>query len=378
MRWGWVVVGVVCVALGLVALLQLRAVQTQIVEAFQPAFPDWPEPRVQLADGDEGEIFFASHSPFDFQVLLAGQKGRPTTGQGWLTLPEGAEGPVPAMILLPGSGGIKPGREHDYAAFLNQHGMAAFVVEYYAPRGLADESNYRFRTGSVTEFDLITDAFGALQLLSTHPRIDANRIGVMGFSYGGMAARLALDDRFRRALAPEHPGFAAHIDVYGPCFQVLGTRETNGAPLLTLRGTADASNDLEACATRERELRDIGVSVQAVVYEGAGHAWENDAPRRMIEGAPYVEGCEWRYDASGVPYVDGERLVDYGLEASREERIASRLTSGLRVSHCVKTGYLVGRDEAVRERAFEDALTFLNESLRAPAGETRGAEAQRQ
>ena len=43
---------------------------------------------------------------------------------------------VPAMILLPGSGGIAPGREHEYAAWLNKHGIAAFVVEYYEPRGL--------------------------------------------------------------------------------------------------------------------------------------------------------------------------------------------------------------------------------------------------
>lgn len=362
-RLGWFVLGLVGVAVGLVALLQSTAVQTELVRAFQPAFPDWPDPQTRLAGGEEGEIFFATHSPFDFEVLLAGQKGMPTTGQGFLTLPVAGKEATPAMILLPGSGGIKPGREHEYAAFLNRHGFAAFVVEYYAPRGLADESNYLFRTGSVTEFDLVTDAYAALELLSTHPRIDSDRIGVMGFSYGGMAARLALDDRFRRALAPDHPGFAAHIDVYGPCFQVLGTSETNGAPLLTLRGTEDASNELEACAAREQELRALGVAVQAVVYEGAGHAWENEAPRRMVEGSPYVEGCEWRYDAEGVPFVDGQRLVDYGREASREERIASRLTSGLRVSHCVKTGYLIGRDEVVRERAYAEALTFLEGTL---------------
>ncbi len=32
-----------------------------------------------------------------------------------------------------------------------------------------------------------------------------------------------MDDRIHRALAPEHKGFAAFVDYYGPCFQNLDT-----------------------------------------------------------------------------------------------------------------------------------------------------------
>jgi len=347
-----------------VGALMLPAVQTWLVVMNLPDFPEWPEPVTGLEAGDQGEIYFETSSPFDFEVVLAGQKGVKTTGQGWLTFPKGEpSSPVPAMIVVPGSGGIQAGREHDYAVFLNDLGIAAFVIEYYAPRGFADEKDYMLRTTSVTEFDLITDAYAALELLSTHPGIDGERIGIVGFSYGGMAARLSMDDRIRNSLAPDHPGFAAHIDVYGPCFQDLGTETTNGAPLLTLRGTEDASNDLEDCAKREQEMRDIGVEVKAVIYEGAGHAWENQTPRFMSEGSPYVEGCEWQYDDKGVPLVNGERLVSYSLEASRASRIAARLRLGPRLMDCVKYGYIVGRDEEVREKAFTEAADFLRVSF---------------
>ena len=131
----------------------------------------------------------------------------------------------------------------------------------------------------MTEFDAATDAYAALALLSTHPAIDSSRIGMMGFSYGGMAVRIAMDERVREAMVPDRPGFAAFVDTYGPCFQDWGTRRVNGAPLLTLRGTEDRSNDLAACADREAELRALGVDVDARVYEGAGHAWESDTPR---------------------------------------------------------------------------------------------------
>lgn len=345
------------------ALIQQPGFQAWLVRINLPDFPDYPRPKERLSENDQGEIYFHTFSPFDLQPILANKLTTPTTGLGYLSFPGDVQSPVPAMIILPGSGGIQPGREHEYAMFLNALGIAGFVVEYYAPRGLHDEVSYLIRTASVTEFDLITDAYAALELLSTHPLIDAARIGVVGFSYGGMASRLAMDDRIRTILAPNHRGFKLHIDVYGPCFQVLGTRETNGAPLLTLRGTEDASNDLAACRSREDELREIGVQVVAKVYEGAGHAWENAARRIFREESPYIEGCEWSYDDRGVPWVGGKPLSDYGVEASRAERIALRYTSGARLRDCVKYGYIVGRDEAVREQAFEDAKEFLLEHL---------------
>ena len=205
------------VVAGILALgaLTLPVVQTWLVVLNLPSFPDWPDPVRVLSVEDEGKIYFATHSPFDLQIILSGFRGAETTGLGHLTFPaQNSEAPLPAMVILPGSGGIKPGREHEYAAFLNKEGFAAFVVEYYAPRGLNDETNYLIRTGSVTEYDLIADAYSALTLLSTSPRIDGNRIGVVGFSYGGMATRLAMDDRIRLALAPDHRGFASHIDIY--------------------------------------------------------------------------------------------------------------------------------------------------------------------
>ncbi|MDC1478639.1 dienelactone hydrolase family protein [Pseudomonadales bacterium] len=355
---------VLLLVLGVGALL-IPAVQTYLVVLNLPEFPDWPSPKTTLVSEDEGEIYYATESPFDLEVILSGNGGRATTGLGYLTFPEDTVDtePLPAMVVLPGSGGIKPGREHEYAEFLNGEGIAAFVVEYYASRGLSDETNYLLRTGSVTEFDLITDAYAALALLSTHPRIDGNRVGVVGFSYGGMAARLLMDDRIHQAIAPAHPGFAAHIDIYGPCFQYLGTKKTNGAPLLTLRGTNDASNDLEACATRESELRDLGVQVTAVLYEGAGHAWENSQQQFLSESSPYLHGCEWRYDEVGVPWVDGELLLSYSPNASRAARIAARLRMGSQLGDCVKKGYLIGRDEKTRNQAYLDAAKFLHMHL---------------
>ncbi|MEZ5569074.1 MAG: dienelactone hydrolase family protein [Halioglobus sp.] len=345
------------------AVLLLQPVQAWLIARTLPDYPDWPAPQATLAPDDSGVIYYPTSSPYDLEVILnAMELARPTTGMGYLSYPEGASAtsPVPAMVIVPGSGGIAEGREHDYARLFNEHGIAAFVVEYYAPRGFDEDANYLVRTASVTEFDLIADAYAALRLLGTSAKIDAQRIGIIGFSYGGMAARLAMDSRIQRALAGQSPPFDLHIDNYGPCFQNLQSTQTTGAPLLTLRGTDDASNDLAACARREQALRDLGAAVTAHVYEGVGHAWENSQARFFSEESPYLAGCEVRYDARGKAFLNGEPLTDYALDASHARKMAARFSSGKRFRDCVGYGYYVGRDENARKRGYTDILAFLD------------------
>jgi dienelactone hydrolase len=341
--------------------LHSRAFQGLLLRAYLPAFPQPSDVVSELRADSAGPIHFRTASPFDLDVVLASmEQATPTTGLGYLTLPEQASARhrVPALILLPGSGGITPGREHEYADLLKSLGIATFVIEYYRPRGMTEDHPYLVRTATVTEFDVLTDAYSALKLLSTSERIDPARIGLMGFSYGGMAARFALDERLREALAPALPGFALHVDFYGPCFQKLGSTRARNAPLLTVRGTDDGSNDLVACSAREKELEALGVDVEAHVLPGVGHAFENTAPRRMTE-SPYVRGCEVVYDERGFPFLDGERITRVAPGASRFERIAARLTSGGAYRDCVKYGYLVGRDEAASRKAREILIGFL-------------------
>ncbi|HSB96933.1 MAG TPA: dienelactone hydrolase family protein [Spongiibacteraceae bacterium] len=348
----------------LVGLLLWRPVQALLIGWYLPKFPDHATVSVLAADA-QGPIYFPSATVFDFDVILNGMHGaRPTNGLGYLSMPAGASAaqPVPAMVILPGSGGISAGREAEYAKLLNRHGIAAFIVEYYEPRGMTKDFSYLLRSATVTEFDIVTDAYSALKLLSTSPAIDSKRIGVMGFSYGAMATRIAMDDRIRAVLAPQSPGFALHADFYGPCFQKLGTTKTNGAPLLTLRGTADNSNDLTACAQREKELEALGVTVERHLFEGAGHAWENTTPQQLND-KPYIVGCELDYDAQGFAWLNGHRVSTIDADASRLERIAARYLNNNGLMDCAKHGYIVGHNEAATQGGYAALLDFLTKNF---------------
>jgi len=344
----------------------MAQMQAQMAQMQLPPFPELPAPVDVLHEADQGTIFYRTKSPFDFDVILRDYAGsRETTGVGYLVLPEKASRrkPVAAMIILHGSGGISPGREFEYANMLAQHGYAAFVVDYYLPRGITPKTPYMLATTSVTEFDAVTDAYNALRLLSTHPLIDGKRIGVMGFSYGGMATRLAMDERFRQIIAPEHPGFAAHADYYGPCFQILGTTKTNGAPLLTLRGTEDKSVTIADCQLREAEMQSLGVNVTAEVYEGAGHAWDAGAPKRVYPN-PYVAGCDVVYDPQGIPLVNGQPLISPTPESTPADRQKMRIHTGEVFGQCAGQGYLMGWDPQTRAKSDAALLRFLKKALK--------------
>ena len=333
-----------------------------VAESALPSFPEWPDPPSRLEESTSGDVYFASHSPYDFDILLRSKPmAVPTTGRGTLILPKGASAasPVPVVVLVHGSGGITPGREMEAGQVLANAGMAAFVIDYYAPRGVNAKTDYMAKVLAVTEFDAVADAYGALRLLSTHPALDASRVGLMGFSYGGMAVRLAMDERVHEALLPGHSGFAAFVDTYGPCFQDWGTLSVNGAPLLTQRVTENRSNDLDACAEREAELAALGVAVDARIYEGAGHAWEADTPRKLFEDSPYVSGCTIRYDENGHSFIGDTPIVTGPANDSRAVRVVQRLASGGPMADCVGAGYLVGRDDTTRAKAEAAYLEFF-------------------
>lgn len=328
-----------------------------------PPFPDLPPAQKTLRENQAGEVYFPIKSPYDFSRVLNGYDALPeTSGKGTLVMPEGAsaEDPVPAIVILHGSGGIAKGREFEYAALFAENGIAAFVLDYYAPRGVTPDTPYVMKTMIATEVDIMSDAYSALKVLGTHPAIDAERIGVTGYSYGGMATRYVLDDRLKAIMAPNVPAFALHMDIYGPCHQTLGHTGTTGAPYLAIHGDADNTIDTELCQSVYKDLEAGGSSVESHVIAGAGHGWENDTPQTQFPGG-FVHGCKFSFDPEkGTFLVDGEKSrFQPEPDMTRNERAYVRSTLGELVGGCVGQGYTVGSNPEADAKSKAWQLDFM-------------------
>lgn len=318
-------------------------------------------PSTVFQSDTQGEIRFKSSSPYDLDVLMAlPAKAESTTGTGKLMLPpaKGEGQRVPAMIILPGGAGAVPGREYDMAENLVNQGIAVLVIDYFKPRGISEEMPYQLKVLGASEFDVVTDAYAALKALNQHPAIDSKRIGVVGFSKGGIAARMSMDERIRAKLAPHVPPFNLHVDFYGQCYAELPTRKTTGAPLVSFRAGQDASNDLVACAAQEAALRAAGSPVSTVIYGKAGHDWESNQPAEMAN-RPYLAGCTIEFDDKDMPTLKGHALIPADAKTDRATRYQIRIQSSKALGDCLKVGYISGRDESARSLAQKQLLQFL-------------------
>lgn len=347
---------------GAICLWSAAAGAQSVFDALPPLPKVMPMmPPTELYSDTQGDIRYKSSSPYDLDVLLnQTSRAEATMGMGKLVLPQGAnsKNPVPAMVILSGGAGAIPGRENETAQTLADNGIAALVVESLKPRGISEEMPYALKIMGTSEFDAVADAYAALKALNTHPAIDASRIGVLGFSKGGIAARMSMDERIREKLAPSVPAFALHIDFYGPCYALMQTRRTTGAPLISFRAGEDASNDLAACAQQEAVLRQAGSEVSSVVYARAGHDWESDRPREVVNW-PYIAGCTIEFNDKDLPMVNGKPLIPIGAKPDRQTRYQIRVQSGKTLGDCIKVGYIHGRDETARSLAAKQMLQFL-------------------
>lgn len=114
--------------------------------------------------------------------------------KGLLTLPDPAEGPVPAVVFVHGSGSSNMDEKvgkltpfRDLAEGLVHHGIASVR---YDKRSHAHGFKMLRDKGTVltVKEETIDDAILATELLRKDPRIDPHRIFILGHSMGGMLA----------------------------------------------------------------------------------------------------------------------------------------------------------------------------------------------
>ncbi len=125
---------------------------------------------------------------------------------GTLTLPAGAAGRVPAVLLLSGSGaqdrdesvlalpGWRPFRQ--VADTLGRRGIAVLRLD---DRGVGGSGG---SAAATTLAESAEDARAALAFLRARPEVDPARVGIVGHSEGGYVGSMAaVEDRALRALA---------------------------------------------------------------------------------------------------------------------------------------------------------------------------------
>lgn len=196
----------------------------------------------------------------------------------------GSEGEMPATLYIPEGTARRPGvlvlhtaagPGPNLEAFARELATAGYVTLTPDVFALHD-----FGADGRTDHPLIVgDLEGALAFLARQPRVDPDRLGVVGFSFGGRAAI---------QLAAAHPAELRAVVVYyaiashAALGRVLSGRAARAeplaarvgalrAPVLIHHGEADRNVPVEQARLLHRALVAAGKSSTLYTYPGADH-----------------------------------------------------------------------------------------------------------
>ncbi|MBW8837903.1 MAG: dienelactone hydrolase family protein, partial [Burkholderia sp.] len=262
---------------------------------------------------------------------------------GVLRLPAGT-GKVPVAVLLHGSGGISS-FVTDWESDYNALGMGTFVVDSFSGRGIVNTNVDQFVLGRLA---MIFDAYRALELLANHPRVDASRIVLMGFSRGGQSALYASVKRFQDAYGPPGLSFAAYVPFYANCGTTFVDDEVLvDRPVRMFHGSADDYNPVAPCRAYVERLKAKGRDVQLTEYANAGHVFDGRANKTPIKVA------NWQTFRSCVL-------------AERPRGKIVNVKTGQQFSNtdpCIEMAPTVLYNEEAERRARADVVSFLTATV---------------
>jgi dienelactone hydrolase len=254
-------------------------------------------------------------------LTIKGKLSLPTRGDDDSLCATPSKKKLPAVLILHGSAGVDS-RGDFYQAALNEAGFVTLQIDMWEARGVTGIAN-RPAAPILT----YPDAFNALAFLAAQPNVDPDRIGVIGFSWGGVVSLAASEQLYATQFGGGRK-FKAHVANYPVCWGAnvtsipalfppaqKGTQylHLTGAPVLIQIGTKDSyDNGSGPCKALAAAVNPSnGNVVEVVEYVGAYHAFD----RFMVPvTAPDPFSDQGSYFRTGVlPFVQIVPDVAQGL-----------------------------------------------------------------
>jgi dienelactone hydrolase len=206
----------------------------------------------------------------DRQFLTGDANGKPVTVAGEFRIAQGS-GRLPVVVLMHGSSGIGANIEPWVHQF-NAMGISTFVIDGFSGRGLTAVGSNQALLGRL---NFILDIYRSLDILAHHPRVDPERIVLMGFSRGGQAALYASLDRFNKLWNKSGVEFAGYIPFYPDCSTTYATdTEVAARPIRIFHGTPDDYNPVASCKAYVARLQQAKRDVVLTEYPDSAHGFD--------------------------------------------------------------------------------------------------------
>lgn len=301
-------------------------------------------------------VTFRSGTYTDLRQLMMRETPRSSAAvAATLAFPAGSQSRYPAVIVVHTLAGYQEANEGWHAAEFRKAGFATLTYDSFAARGMS--AAVAGGAGPGVWASAVADAYAALRLLAGHPKIDGNRVAIVGFSFGGEVAHLTALASVRAASSPGTLRFAAHVSYYpaGVYAAVAEGGAYTGAPILMLLGERDDNLPVAKVEGYLGYARGLGAAppIEVKVYSGAQHAWTVSTLGALRFYPQYGSARKCPFILLGI---GGATLLINGKgEPFDPNTIGSCLRAG--------QGYSMAYDPGLRVRSTADALAFLRRHL---------------
>jgi dienelactone hydrolase len=180
---------------------------------------------------------------------------------------------LPAVIGLHGSGGGHSSLAEP-AELLAKQGFAVYVLHYFDRTGTTSANRSTILKCFPLWMKTLWDCVG---FVACQPNVDAERIGLLGFSLGAYLSlsNASIDFRIR-----------AVVDFFGGLPKEMKFFMRRLCPVLILHGDADQTVPVEEAYHLQQTLERKRVEYEMKIYPGAGHGFRGeiwqDAGRRTL------------------------------------------------------------------------------------------------
>jgi dienelactone hydrolase len=258
----------------------------------------------------------------DEQFLKGDAYGRPTTIAGVLRVAQGT-GRLPVVIFAAGSGGFGVSTDIWDRQF-EEMGISTFAMDSFAGRGITSTAADQSQLGRL---NMILDIYRSIGALASHPRVDPERIAVMGFSRGGQAALYASLKRFQRLWNPGGIEPAAYVALYPPCVtHYVADTDVSDHPIRMFHGISDDYVEIGPCRDYLARLKGNAKDIEMVEFADTWHGYDS----ALLPAAPFfaanaqVTHCVLKEGPVGViinaetqePFSYGDRCVGHGAHVA--------------------------------------------------------------
>jgi dienelactone hydrolase len=206
----------------------------------------------------------------DEQFLKGDAYGRPTTIAGVLRVAQGT-GRLPVVIFAAGSGGFNVSTDIWDRQF-EEMGISTFAMDSFAGRGITSTAADQSQLGRL---NMILDIYRSIAVLASHPRVDPERIAVMGFSRGAQAALYSSLKRFQRMWNPGGIEPAAYIALYPPCItNYIADADVSDHPIRMFHGISDDYVEIGPCRDYLARLKKSAKDIEMVEFADTWHGYD--------------------------------------------------------------------------------------------------------